>query len=222
NDWIGHLIRTAETYAPPPPSLKNHLEQTLGLDSMRLAIVPDSPFAVTTIGKIEVVAMTVLYQQGYAWDVCETILDALRKSESPPPPTRIVPLGNVPAHLKHLKAAGLTLVLATNDDRPFTQKTIETLGMEGLFSMVLCGDDSHPSKPDPAGINLITAELDIPPEKMMMVGDTLSDMKFAQNGGVAYRIGVDNTSGPNGQLESATHAVIQTIDEIVPVVAPAI
>jgi len=47
-----------------------------------------------------------------------------------------------------------------------------------------------------------------------MVGDTLSDMQFAQNAGAAFRIGIASTSGGKNLLASCVDEIIASIDEI--------
>jgi len=63
------------------------------------------------------------------------------------------------------------------------------LGMSDYFDATRCADETR-SKPHPLMLNELLAELAVPVERAVMVGDTEYDMKMAVNAGMP-RVAVD-------------------------------
>ena len=91
--------------------------------------------------------------------------------------------------LEHLKAKGHLLAVATGKSRRGLQRVLDQLDMLEFFHATRCADETR-SKPHPQMLHDLLAELAIPVECAVMVGDTEYDMAMAQDAGMA-RIGVD-------------------------------
>jgi phosphoglycolate phosphatase-like HAD superfamily hydrolase len=78
---------------------------------------------------------------------------------------------------------------------------------------MICGDDPIPKKPDPIAARTISEQLDISTNRMMMVGDSLTDMQFAANAGIAFRIGIASTPEKKSLLAPHADALVESIDE---------
>jgi len=78
---------------------------------------------------------------------------------------------------------------------------------------MICGDDPVPNKPDPIAALSISKQLGISTSRMMMVGDSLTDMQFASNAGIAFRIGVASTPEKKSLLAPHADALVDSIDE---------
>ena len=97
----------------------------------------------------------------------------------------------VEAVLDCLREMGILLAVVTQKARSFevagvragVSVELEELGMTGSFHVVIGFDDVREPKPHPEGILLALDQLDVPPERALMVGDTVSDMEAARAAG---------------------------------------
>ncbi|MCF6434234.1 HAD-IA family hydrolase [Pseudoalteromonas sp. MMG022] len=86
-------------------------------------------------------------------------------------------------YIRSLKAQGVLLAVATGKGRSGLENMLAKSGLGDCFVTTRTADDAK-SKPDPDMILQILAELDIEPEDALMIGDSLLDMKMAQNSGI--------------------------------------
>jgi phosphoglycolate phosphatase len=100
--------------------------------------------------------------------------------------------------LTRLAAAGWALGCVTNKPARFTGPLLAAAGLAGHFAVTLSGDSLPTKKPDPAPILHAAATLGVELARVVMVGDSLTDLRAAQNAGVravcvsfGYHAGVD-------------------------------
>ncbi|MCG6859601.1 MAG: HAD family hydrolase [Salaquimonas sp.] len=119
-------------------------------------------------------------------------------------------VGNV---LGDLAARGLPLGIATNDSEEGGRAHAEIAGISGHFSFYAGHDSGHGAKPDPGMVLAFAGHCECPPERIVMVGDSLHDMHAARAAGA---IGVAVTTGPAGREQLAPHAdyVIDNLAEL--------
>ena len=91
---------------------------------------------------------------------------------------------------------GLTEILVTlkNNNYPigiFTGKgrdssmiTLTKLGVDKYFDLIVTGDDVENSKPSPEGILKFVKKFRLKKQKVLMIGDSVSDVKAAREAGV--------------------------------------
>lgn len=78
------------------------------------------------------------------------------------------------------------LYLVTTDNRAITAKCLDALGIADLFDGVYCDDGATPAKPDPAVANEIMKKLGAKPSDVYMIGDTMTDARFAKNSNINF------------------------------------
>jgi phosphoglycolate phosphatase len=128
--------------------------------------------------------------------------DALLHAAPDFPPERYAELGNRYRHhylasqhalllfdgtlpmLHGCKARGHKLAVATGKSRRGLDDVLATVQLAGLFDATRTADETA-SKPDPTMLHELMAELDVPPERTLMIGDTTHDLQMALNAGVA-------------------------------------
>jgi len=118
-----------------------------------------------------------------------------------------------------MKAAGYQLGCVTNKAAQFTEPLLKALGLYDDFSIVISGDTLSKKKPDPAPLLHAAEFFGCDPAAAMMIGDSVSDVAAARAAGFqivcmsyGYNHGVDIR-------ESAPDAVIDTMTEILPLLA---
>ena len=110
--------------------------------------------------------------------------------------------------LQELTARGLKLFVVTTDNRPITDACLAKLGISDYFTDVFTDDGRFPTKPDPACAEYIMTNWGIARENVLMVGDTGTDARFAENAGISA-VGVAK-SGENAQK------LARYMDKVVP------
>jgi phosphoglycolate phosphatase len=86
--------------------------------------------------------------------------------------------------LRQLATAGHLLAIATGKGRRGLMREVERSGLEPLFGATRTVDEC-PSKPHPAMLLELMAELGAGPRETLMIGDTSHDLQMAANAGVA-------------------------------------
>jgi phosphoglycolate phosphatase len=79
---------------------------------------------------------------------------------------------------------GLKLGVCTNKVEKLSHKLLTELSMMHRFGSLVGGDTLPVMKPDPAPLIEAAARLGVTPQNIMMVGDSETDIRTAQNAGV--------------------------------------
>lgn len=150
--------------SPAPDTLKAELSKGGTLQTLFQAIVPDSEDE-------DAGAFVRHYRASYPRaDQAETVL-----------------FDGVKPVLEALKGKGATLVVLSNKHAPTVHKSIERFGLSRWFSGVIGSEPQYPHKPDPRvmtdRVRPLFPEADS--AEFLMVGDTLADLTFARNTGIA-------------------------------------
>lgn len=90
----------------------------------------------------------------------------------------------VKSFLDHLKTVDYRLGCITNKRSRFTDKLLQLLGIYDDFAIVLSGDTLPQRKPDPLPLIHAGERLGVMPDKMLMIGDSLTDVRAARAAGV--------------------------------------
>jgi len=106
---------------------------------------------------------------------------------------RLRPFPGARALLERMRAAGLTLVVATSAQEDELAGLLDAAGVADLFAETTTSSDADSSKPDP---DIIEAALEragrVAPDGALMVGDTPYDVEAALRAGIraiAFRCG---------------------------------
>ena len=112
--------------------------------------------------------------------------------------------------LQWLQDQGIRLGCVTNKDEQFTLPILKNLGIFDYFEIVISGDTLPLKKPDPAPLLHGAKFFGISPDKAMMLGDSISDVKASRAAGFdivcmsyGYNHGVDiRTANPDAVIDS--------------------
>ena len=86
--------------------------------------------------------------------------------------------------LTALKQRNHFLAVATGKSRRGLDDTLQAVELKGLFHASRTADQTA-GKPDPLMLHELMQELNVPPERTLMIGDTTHDLLMAQNAGCA-------------------------------------
>ncbi|WP_438971509.1 phosphoglycolate phosphatase [Methylophaga sp.] len=112
--------------------------------------------------------------------------------------------------LKWLKQEKIKLGCVTNKNEQFTLPVLKALGIHDDFDLVISGDSLPLKKPDPAPLLHGADFFGVSPDKAMMIGDSVSDVKASRAAGMSivcvsygYNHGVDiHTSEPDAVIDT--------------------
>lgn len=85
--------------------------------------------------------------------------------------------------LQQLREQGHLLAVATGKGRRGLDRVLAGQGWSDFFDVTRCADETA-SKPDPLMIHEILAHCGVPPERALMIGDSLFDLEMARRAGV--------------------------------------
>ena len=124
-----------------------------------------------------------------------------------------VALGEIRPTLERLAAAGLKIGIATNDAEGPARRDMEHIGVADLCD-VIYGHDSHGAKPGPEMMAAFCAETGLRPDQVAMVGDTMTDLRFARNAGAHSCIGIIDPSYANQPFVEGVDVQVEHVDAI--------
>jgi phosphoglycolate phosphatase len=114
----------------------------------------------------------------------DRLVEHYRRHYNARPATALGLFDGVPELLAELRGRGYQLAVATGKARSGLDHALRATGMEGFFHATRCADETA-SKPDPEMLLQIMGELGAAPERTLMIGDTLHDLRMASNARVA-------------------------------------
>lgn len=114
------------------------------------------------------------------------------------------------ALLDELHSNSVPLAVATGKTRRGLARAFESTGLGRMFAASRCADESQ-SKPHPAMLLELADELDVKPERMLMIGDTTHDLQMAAAAGVRS-VGV--TYGAHLQAHLVPHGPLALVDSV--------
>lgn len=118
-----------------------------------------------------------------------------------------------------LRKRGCRLTVATSDDHYPAVATLENLGVLHHIEAIIGADDGLPIKPAPDAVLALCRATGIPPERTLVVGDSLTDMQMAKAAG-ATAVGVLTGITAAAQLAPGADRVIDGIHQLLALFEP--
>ena len=112
--------------------------------------------------------------------------------------------------LEALRARGHWVAVATGKSRRGLDRVLGELGLDDCFHATRCADETA-SKPDPRMLREIVAQLDVEPERAVMIGDTEYDLEMAARARIRS-VGV--SYGVHSRERLARHAPARIVDSL--------
>jgi HAD superfamily hydrolase (TIGR01549 family) len=86
--------------------------------------------------------------------------------------------------LHHLKSHGYPVGIFTGKGRTASLITLGKLGVDHYFDLIVTGDDVENHKPSPEGILKFVNHFGLNPERVLMIGDSVSDVIASKKAGI--------------------------------------
>ena len=200
--WAQRFLRRA---AGGDEGLATQMGATIGFDLVAGRFANNSLVIAGTAGEIAQALARHLPDLGR-----DEVLDMINDEAALAPQQPAVPL--VPL-LKGFRARGLALGVATNDSEAPARVHLETEGVTALFDFIAGYDSGYGGKPAPGQLLAFAKAVDLPPEQIIMVGDSTHDLRAGQAAGMRT-IGVLTGTAPAEVLAPLADVVLRDIGEI--------
>jgi phosphoglycolate phosphatase len=113
--------------------------------------------------------------------------------------------------LEDLRGGGFRLAIATGKARRGLDHALEQTGLAPYFETTRCADETA-SKPDPAMLYEILAVTGAAPQRSVMIGDSLHDLRMAASAGIA---GIAVSTGASSRAELAALKPLTCLNRVV-------
>ncbi|OLD82523.1 MAG: hypothetical protein AUI33_00060 [Ignavibacteria bacterium 13_1_40CM_2_61_4] len=115
--------------------------------------------------------------------------------------------------LEFLKSRDVILAIFTGKGRRSALITLEAIGMKEYFDCIVTGDDVANYKPSAEGIRRVLRQFRLRPDEVLMVGDSVSDVKAAKEAGVAMAAVLWDSYGKDRVLETDASYFFHSVGE---------
>ncbi len=138
------------------------------------------------------------------------LLAMLNEEAAIAPQAPAVPLAPL---LEGFRASGLKLGVATNDSEGPARAHLEAAGVTDCFDFIAGYDSGFGGKPEPGQLLAFASAVDLRPEQIVMVGDSIHDLDAGHAAGMRT-IGVLTGTAKIEDLTPFADVVLQDIGEI--------
>jgi phosphoglycolate phosphatase len=210
--WATDLAARLETATGR--QLRVPLYEMLGYDAATGRAIAHGQLAATPMARIRDLIHGLLVDLGLT--TAETDAALVAAWHAPDPVELAVPLTDLMALFRSLRADGRLIAVATADDRDATQRSLAAVGVDGFLDAVACGDDGLATKPAPDMVLAICHRVGIRPERTAVVGDSIADLKMGRAAGVGRCIGVLTGVGNADDLAPYADVTLASVAELGP------
>ncbi len=196
-------------------SLRDDVLRAMGLDPVTWRSDPDGPLAVGPNDRVYAAVANTLEQANV-----KNVTPLIENSFIPaftahPPATYVRAVGDIKGLFSTLRKAGTKVVVATADYRDTTVRTMRELGVADLVDDYVCADDTqHPVKHSPEALLYQGRCFGVEAENIMMVGDSIGDLRMATEARVGLSLGVLTGAATQADLKPWSTVIVNSIDDI--------
>lgn len=188
------------------------LYAALGYDAATRKVLAGGKLASRPMAYLRQLTMDVMQEAGLSSPKAEQVVE---KAWCIPDPVMLArPLTELRMLFSSLHKQNIQIAIATADDRAPTQAMIEAFDIEEFIATMVCADDGIPVKPAPDMVTTICHRMGIEPSRVMVIGDTTSDLKMARAASAGLAVGV--LSGVSAAKDLIPHAdvIIDSVDDL--------
>ncbi len=145
--------------------------------------------------------------------ITKDALSMLLERHSKGPDATVTPLANTLETIQKLYQKGYILGIVTADSKESTLHNVNLLGIESYFKFLGSDDGFFRGKPDPHMGEAFCRKFQLEPNEVLYVGDSLTDMLFAENNGF-YFVGIKGSHNEYEKFIENNYPVIENIGEL--------
>jgi len=116
--------------------------------------------------------------------------------------------------LDFISSKNIPLAIFTGKGREAAKITLHKLKIYDFFNLIITGDDVKEHKPSPEGILKFVEKFRLDPEKVLMIGDSPSDIKAARGAEVKVASVLWDSYSKEKVIELKSDYVFHTVNEL--------
>lgn len=207
----GRVIESVLDRIAAEDGSRDAMARAVGYDPERQRFLPGSPFVAGAA------AETAAIWAGFRPDLRPQAIEALTNevAAAMTGPGALVPaVADLPGYLAGLGGRGLALGVATHDSAAAAEAHLAAAGARDAFAFVAGYDSGFGLKPGPGMVLAFARAVNVDPQGVAMVGDSVHDLMAARAAGAALAVGV--LTGPADHDDLGPHAdhVIASIADL--------
>lgn len=122
-------------------------------------------------------------------------------------------LPGVQQALDALRQAAIPMGIATNGTESSARRQMQHLGLEDYFCYIVGSDSGHGQKPGPGQVLGFAEQLEVEPDDVLMVGDSLHDIHAGQAAG-SMTLGLPTGAGSMEELLAHSDQVLPSLSDL--------
>ena len=211
--WGGWALYLAEQlHQASGIHVRDALCDAFGYDQAAKKVLAHGMMAASPMGRLRQLTVEVMQAQGLSAEQAERVVD--EGWCIPDPVISAKQFTDTRALFGSLHQRNIKIGIATSDDRAPTQAMIEAFDIEDFITTMVCSDDGIPSKPAPDMVTTICQRMNIEPAKVMVIGDTTSDLKMGRAAGAGLVVGVLSGVSAAKDLIPFADVIIDSVDDL--------
>jgi len=127
--------------------------------------------------------------------------------------SELEPVPGIVEFIRTVKKGGLRLAVATSASRQRAQWTLQQLKIADYFEVVVTGDDVVQSKPDPTIYRLAAQRLEVSPERLFAIEDSVCGVRSAKSAGLRC-LGIATGQNVHPLIMSGADRVVSTLVDL--------
>jgi pyrophosphatase PpaX len=116
--------------------------------------------------------------------------------------------------VEYLRSKNIYLSIYTGKGRDAAVITLKKTGLYEYFDMIITGDDVSEHKPSAEGILKFVEEYKLDPERVLMIGDSPSDIKASRSAGVKIASVVWDSYAKEEVLKLGSDYIFHSVSEL--------
>ncbi|MFD0714266.1 HAD family hydrolase [Paenibacillus sp. GCM10027626] len=169
----------------------------------------------TTTEEIVLVAGLMFQLYGWPWFQCKKLAENLfaEADKKLDYSEAFQPAASVPDLLLKLKSADMAVGILTSDSSLRTEACMKLLGLQGELDFIVTPEKVERGKPSPDMVVSACEKLGIAPSGMIVVGDSIVDMRMAKEAG-SIAVGLITHAGSEEILSKEADYLIRSLTDI--------
>lgn len=215
-DWADELLSTVVSAARLPSSGKNKLANAIGFDAEAKSWDPEGPLCIGSLDDLITILSFRLYENGMPWNQSlELVTNVYTEIDKRNDWDKdIKPVSGLKNFLDKAQASNLKLGVVTSDNHSQAIQHLKALNIDLYFNSVIGHDQVIRGKPFPDMVEKACDQLNMQPERTLIIGDSDGDMMLGKKSDMLASIGiVSEPNSPSDHLINADH-VIRNYDDI--------
>jgi phosphoglycolate phosphatase len=217
--WGGWVVFLAEQlHGVSGVDVRKALCKAMGYDEINKKVQADGKLAMSPMSELYRLTVEVMQSGGLTEEQAEL---AVKAGWCIPDPVVLAKqFTDTRALFSQLHGLGIKIGIATVDDRAPTQAMIEAFDVEEFISAMVCADDGVKAKPAPDMVLTICERMKVNPSSVMVVGDTIADLKMGRAAGAGLVVGVLSGVSSAKDLATLADVLLDSVDDLQNYAAP--